>query len=233
MWSLPEILRPITHQFVSFDTHEREAHATKGLDALPEVQLHPLIAQAFAHEPLGALREARYPTAKTERPSQTQRDRCDLVLTPETHMSLFDPVQEQREVAKAEGTLFAPVAQTRTPTANEADPSLAYWIEIKAVPQFRYVDGVPIPNSNYATELTRWLRADVIKLASDPLIMHAGVLVVLFNELEEAGEHDLMLAVRGLIDAELPVGVPEIEKLPIADHAGNAWCTLGLVPVRL
>jgi hypothetical protein len=59
------------------------------------------------------------------------------------------------------------------------------------------------------------------------------VLVVVFNELEVAGPHDLAMSVREMIDRDLPVGMPEIEQLPIQDRGGNAWCTLGLIPVRM
>jgi hypothetical protein len=116
---------------------------------------------------------------------------------------------------------------------HECDPSDAFWVEIKCIPQFRYVDGVPVPNTKYAHEIIAGPSEDVIKLASDPLIRHAGVLVVVFNELEVAGPHDLAMSVREMIDRDLPVGMPEIEQLPIQDRGGNAWCTLGLIPVRM
>ncbi len=215
------------------DRDLRDQQAYLGVDSLPETRLHPLIAQAFASEPFGALREVRYPTAKIERPSETQRDRCDLVLTPEPAQRLYDPVAALRELEGASGTLFAPTAMVRQPGKGEVDPSEAYWIEIKAIAQHRYVGGVPAPNARYAQELLSWPRADVVKLASDPLIRHAGVLVVMFTEERASGPHDLSIAVREMIDRDLPVGVPEIETVGICDHAGNAWCTLGLIPLRL
>jgi hypothetical protein len=56
---------------------------------------------------------------------------------------------------------------------------------------------------------------------------------VLFTEQEEAGVHDLSITMREMIDRDLPVGMPEYESFPIVDLGGNAWCTLGLIPVRL
>ncbi|MEX0876049.1 MAG: hypothetical protein WD114_01200, partial [Phycisphaerales bacterium] len=136
-------------------------------------------------------------------------------------------------VARASGTLFEAAAVVRGPGPGEIDPGDAYWIEIKAIAQHRYVDGVPGPNGNYARELLTWPRADIVKLASDPAIRHGASLVVLFTEEEESGAHDLSMTMRELIDGDLPVSMPELETFPICEHAGNAWCTLGLIPVRL
>ncbi|MEZ6163071.1 MAG: hypothetical protein R3B67_01395 [Phycisphaerales bacterium] len=152
---------------------------------------------------------------------------------PDGKKSLYDPVHAHKELLNATGTLFEPVAQTPEIEAFECDPRDAMWIEIKVIPQFRYVDGVPGPNAKYAHELLSGPGTDAVKLSADPLIAHAGLLVVLFNEIQEAGVHDLSIAMRELIDRDLPVGMPEMETFPIVDRCGNAFCTLGLIPLRL
>lgn len=233
VWNHSEIIRPVSLQFTTIDRDLRAQQAFLGIDALPETGLHPLIAAAFDAEPYGALREVRYPTPKAQRPSQSQRDRCDLVLTPDRSQRVYDPVVATRELAGASGTLFEETATLAQPGRGEVEPSRALWIEIKAVAQHRYVDGVPGPNSGYAHELLSGPRGDVVKLASDPLIRHAAVLVVLFTEERESGAHDLSVALGEMIDQDLPVSMPEIESVNICNHAGNAWCTLGLIPLRL
>lgn len=112
-------------------------------------------------------------------------------------------------------------------------PEDAYWLEVKSVAQYRYVDGVPGQNTTYNSEMLSGPQTDVIKLASDPQIHHAGVLVVHFAEEKHIGTHDINKAVEQMILLDLPVSIPCYEVFPITNHAGNEYCTLGLIPVRL
>ena len=233
MWSLTEILCTVREGLEQEDRLLRDQHAVRGIDALRETELHPLICQSFTNSPTHQLREVYYPCCDHEVPRGSQRDRCDLVLLPDGKKTLYDPVHAHKELLSASGTLFEPVAQTPEIEAFECDPRDAMWIEIKVIPQFRYVDGVPGPNAKYAHELLSGPGTDAIKLSADPLIAHAGLLVVLFNEIQEAGVHDLSIAMRELLDRDLPVGMPEMETFPIVDRCGNAFCTLGLIPLRL
>ena len=233
MWSPIDIVNTLRTGLEQQDQLIRAQHAVRGVDSLQELSLHPLLAQAFTPGDVHALREAYYPTARHELPRGPQRDRCDLVLLPEEKKSLYDPIDAHKSLKSANGTLFEGVASLPAIGDSECDPSDAFWMEIKVVAQHKYVDGVPGPNAKYAHELISGPSTDVIKLASDALIRHAGVLVVLFTEQEEAGVHDLSITMREMIDRDLPVGMPEYESFPIVDLGGNAWCTLGLIPVRL
>lgn len=96
--------------------------AVHNIDALEEVEVHPLLARGFAEAGFGVLREQPYPAqwrAKPGRrrvlPEQTERQRCDLVLTPEPGQVLADSLIETRAVETdrrlASGTLFAPVVE--------------------------------------------------------------------------------------------------------------------------
>ena len=233
MWSRIEILNTIQTGLEQESALLSEQQAVRGIDALRETDLHLLIYQSFSTSPFGQLREVYYPTSDVEVPRGSQRDRCDLVLLPDKKKSLFDPVDAHKELLKASGTLFEPIAAPPAIGADQCDPSDAMWVEIKVIPQFRYVDGVPGPNSKYAHELLSGPSNDVVKLSADPVIRYASVLVVLFSELEEAGPHDISMAMRELIDRDLPVGMPELTTFAIDDRCGNAFCTLGLIPVRL
>ena len=233
MWRLSTKVELLKLHFNQVE-HDYVVEAARlGLDALKETDLHPVIYQGLTTLGDIVLREIYYPSSDAPLPSNNARDRADLVLLPDGKISLYDPVDAHKELNRAAGTLFEPVAALPTPGEFECDPSDALWIEIKCIPQFRYVDGVPVPNTKYAHEIIAGPSEDVVKLASDPQIRHAAVLMVVFNELEEAGPHDVAMSVREMIDRDLPVGMPEIEQLPIQDRGGNAWCTLALIPVRL
>ncbi len=147
-------------------------------------------------------------------------------------MGLFDPVHEQRIRDELAQTLFAECTLDDQPSQGACPPEQAYWIEVKSVAQYSYIDGVPIANSAYASELTRGPKADVIKLASDPLIHAGGALVVLFTEYQEAGTHDISQAIRQMIEHDLPISLPEFQQFEIPNYGGNEWCTLGLIPIK-
>jgi hypothetical protein len=232
MWDLTQINSSIAEQIRSHELFLVEDHAHAGLDAFREIDLHLVVADGLMRCFDVVLREQCLPSTTRERPTRNARERVDFVLLPERKKYLYDPVDAHKEALRASGTLFKSVATLPSPAPNECDPREAMWIEIKCVPQFRYVDGVPTPNTKYASEIVHGPSEDVVKLASDPLVHHGAVLVIVFNELEEAGPHDLGMSVRAMIDRDLPVGLPEIEQVSIEDRGGNAWCTLGLIPVR-
>lgn len=207
-------------------------HAYAGLDSFSEIQLHPLLCQGFAGSSLGALREIGYPSSPMNRPNDAQRQRCDLVLTPRSNQCLFDPIDEQRTRDKALGTLFETAIDLHEPDPDDALPQDAFWIEVKSVAQFSYVDGVPRPNTKYTSEMLGGPESDVIKLASDPLIHFGASLIVLFSKEQETGYHDIAASAAAMIEHDLPISLPEIQSFEITNYAGNEWCTLGLIPIR-
>lgn len=233
MWSLAEILDCIEAQLRIEDHAIRVQQDIRGIDSCRETELHPLISQSFREIGAAVFREVHYPSFDGELLKRTHRDRCDLVVLPEGKKTLYDPVDAHKSLRSASGTLFETVASLPAVNPDQCRPQEAIWIEIKIIAQHRYVDGVPIPNANYAHELLTGPRADVVKLAAEAQIRHAAVLVLLFAEEKEAGIHDLSIAMREMIDQDLPVGMPEYSSLPIIDLGGNAWCTLALIPVRL
>ena len=233
VWNTTEIIQMMSHYLQSENHRLQDAHAYVGLDSHAEIELHPLLAQAFAPSSFGIHREVGYPSSPMSRPNDAQRQRCDLVLTPIEGQALFDPIHEQRVQDKAVGTLFESFVADHLPDEGDALPEDAYWIEVKSVGQFSYVDGVPGANPKYTADLLGGPRSDVIKLASEPLIRFGGSLVVLFSEDQETGPHDIAASAQAMIEHDLPIAVPVFESFPITNHAGNEWCTLGLIPIRM
>lgn len=212
--------------------------AIKGLDALSEVALHPLIGRGLAHAGWGVHHEVLYPgdagESATNRARDTGRDRCDIVLTPSPEDHLLDPVHADRRVRNAEGTLFAELAHDMEAQAshNAVPPAEALWLEIKAVAQYAYRDGVPGPNRAYASEMVNGPAADVCKLMGDGVIERAAAVLVLFAESESIARHDIAQTAHHLLDMGLPIGVPEVSGVPIIERAGNAHAAVAIFPLR-
>lgn len=231
--------------------------AVRGLDALDEIDLHPVLAAAVESVGCGVLREVCYPgealaaaRPRGRRPRRSERERCDLVLTPLPGQRLADPVQALIEQDRAAGTLFAHLAESggaeepggRQPPCQGATrhtashppvaPEDALWLEIKTLGQFCYREGVPGPNPSYTSELVGGPARDIAKLARDPQIHTAAAVVVLFCASEQVARHDLAEAANRWLDKDLPIADPIIDGLPIQDRIGNAWCAVAAVRVR-
>jgi hypothetical protein len=194
---------------------ERAVH---GLDALPEIDLHPILAGALEGAGYAVHREQLYPAQSTRR-RRSERERCDLVLT-RGEGELLDPRDGARQADAA--SLF---------TQRAVAPDDACWIEVKSVGQFTYEAGVPQPNRTYSSELVAGPIGDLAKLARDPFIATGAVLVVLFTADEPVARHDLGVLMHRCLDKELPVGSPMIRSFPITDRIGNARCSVALIPV--
>lgn len=211
-------------------------HAPYGLDALAETELHPRLARALLADGFGVFREWPFPGERGSRPEHRERERCDLVLTLDPEAPPGDPVAELKATDKASGTLFEPLAADIASEIRRSKPVTpadeCFWIEIKAIGQYTYTEGVPGPNRTYASELTRGPMGDIRKLSKERAIAHSGALIILFTEDEATARHDLGATLHKCIDRNLPVASPSIESFPIADRVGNARCSLCLIPVR-
>jgi hypothetical protein len=200
--------------------------SVRGLDALDELSLHPILARGFAAEGLGVFREQCYPGI-AGRPLRRDRERCDLVLTESPGLPLLDPVARRRERDQAAATLFARQAEADPPGVPCDD---ALWLEVKSVGQFCFTDGVPGPNPTYVSDMTAWIR-DLSKLAKDQVILHAAALAIVFAADERTLRHDLGVAIERALNKDLPLAAPAIECLPIADRIGNAVAGVGVIPL--
>lgn len=227
-----EIVRALADSIVGADAALAAEQATKGVDALSETALHPILADGLSARGWGVHRETLYPG--DHEPGDTARDRCDLVLTDAPGVQLLDPVHAQRRVRAAAGTLFAESAPTMETeaSADAVPPVEAFWIEVKAVAQHAYRDGVPGPNRAYAAEMVNGPAADVCKIMGDGVIERGAAVLVLFTETEDVAHHDLGLATHALLDMGLPIGSPDTVTVPIADRAGNTHATVAAFPLR-
>lgn len=194
----------------------------RGLDALDELALHPILAAAFAADNLGVHREQPYPGVMGH-PIRRDRERCDLVLTATPGLPLLDPVAVRREQRAAQDTLFAAIAVVSpdaavSPTAVACDDAL--WLELKSVGQFCFTDGIPGPNPSYVSDMTACV-IDLSKLLRDPIILHAAALTIIFSQDERTLRHDAGVTLERALKRQLPVVDSVIECFPISDRIGN------------
>lgn len=207
----------------------RLEQAVRGLDALSEVEFHPLLADGLAAAGFGVALEFPYPGQPRRRPRFSERERCDLVLTPTPELAVLDPVALVRQEDEAAGTLFGGVP---APPPPGIPPDEAYWIEVKLVGQFCFSNGVPGPNRTYASELLTNAAKDIPKLARDPVIRHAALLIILFTADRPTADHDLAAFMHRCLDRELPVGSPSLARFTIPDLIGNTHGTIAMVPIH-
>lgn len=186
------------------------AQAVYGIDALDELGLHPLIAEAIAAEGYGVWPEQRYP-GHWHKTKKSHGLRCDLVLTRDG-LPLRDP--------EIKDTLF-------DATAAE-DAEAAYWLEVKTVAQFETSGAF----KRYSAELLQPVAKDVQKIWSDGVIRHGGLLIALFTQSQEVAEHDLAAWHERCLRKGYPVGPPAVRGFAINDRIGNAWCAAAVFGVR-
>jgi hypothetical protein len=234
MWQpdhIPTMLVDLAAQALRKRSEELDLEqAVRGLDALSELEFHPLLAAAFIAGGLGVWSEQPYPGQPGSRPSHAERERCDLVISPSPGLAIRDPVSELKRSDLAAATLFASALAGREPEGIA--PEEAFWMEVKVVGQHCYSAGVPGPNRTYSSELLRLVPRDIPKLSRDGRIRHGGLFLILFNAGAAAAEHDLAVLLHRCVDRGLPVRTPATARFHIADRIGNTLCTLAIVPVR-
>ncbi|MBX3357049.1 MAG: hypothetical protein KF745_01345 [Phycisphaeraceae bacterium] len=248
MWLIDELVRAAAEALQACEEGVRSEQAVRGLDALDEVALHPILAAAFGGAGYGVLREQPFPSDLRPRRGRrgaealahdSERRRCDLVLTERPGMVLADPlVPERRARARREqarGTLFEPLAGDAVEEAPAGDVSSvvpatdAFWLEVKAVGQWSYECGVPGPNRTYTSQLLRGPVADLAKLRDDPLIESGGVLLVHFTADLETAQHDQIVLAHRCLDRGATDSPPVAQHFPIVDRIGNAVCSVCLL----
>lgn len=247
MWIADDVLAAAAAALRGAEEGFVREQAVYGVDALEEVELHRLIAAGLSEAGFGVLRERPYPGDRTTTRSEgggeeiareSERRRCDVVLTPQPGLRLADPVRkEKRRLARerqAAGTLFeahaaAAAAEEDTAPPGTIPPEDAFWLEIKLVGQYCYEAGVPGPNRTYASQLVRGITADLAKLAADPHIETGALLLILFTENQRVAEHDLVQAMHRCLDKGVVASTPITASFPVLDRIGNTLCTAALI----
>lgn len=231
MWNAYEIadiaVRSLRHETQRFEAEQ----SCRGIDALSELELHPILARGFTGAQWSVLREQPYPGEVGSRSQFRERERCDLVLLESPALRLADPVAARLEQDQVDQTLFADVLGKGSEHADSVAPEQACWIEVKAVGQFACRDGVPGPNARYATDLIA-CHCDLVKLGRDPQIVTGMLLIVLMGTDAATCQHDLLAFGHACLDRSLPIAPPAIESLGIADHMGNTACSVGVFASR-
>jgi hypothetical protein len=210
-WNVTEIVEAATAGLRDEARRRDEEQAVYGVDSLDELGLHPILRESLRQAGLGVHAEQPYPADRFARRRKAEAKRCDIVLT-EPSQDLIDP--------QAESTLFGD---------DQALPlEAAYWLEVKTVSQFT-VDG-PFPR--YAAELLSPVAQDLRKLSKDPMIFHAGLLLVLFTADQATARHDLAAWESRCLKRGYPIAAPVVRDFAINDRMGNARATLALAAVR-
>ena len=185
----------------------RLEQAVYGLDARDEREIQALLAEHLS-ERLSVAREVHYPSSRGSR--LTHRQRCDLVLTP--------PGRPLRRDSKPP-TLFDP--------PDMADPREGLWLEVKVAYQFR--EG-GIRHRGYGPQWRQAVVRDLQKMAAEPLIREAGLLLIVFNESREVLEKDLELFEDVLAKKEVLAGFRQARSIDITERIGHRVCTVALWP---
>ncbi len=209
-WSMASVADALAAGLEQREAEFAREQAVYGLDHLDELGLHPVLSRALRDAGFGVFDECRYPAARSSR-RKSEGDRCDLVLTPDGR-DLHEP--------EAAATLFDP--------EDAVELSEALWLEVKLVRQFTDSGA----NPRYSSILLRPPRTDIVKLASDGSICHAGLILVLFTADAAIGIHDLRVWEGRCVEQRLPIGVPSIRQIPISDRFGNSVCTVALYPIE-
>ena len=213
-WNVTEMVEAVAAGLQQQARADDEEQAVYSIDVLDEMALHPLIQRGLREVGYGVWPEQRFPSqrAKSGRKRKSEGKRCDIVLTHEHPQTLVDP--------DAEATLFGD---------PEALPlEAAYWLELKTVAQFT-TEG-PFPR--YSAELLSPVSQDIRKLAQDPLIFHAGLMLILFTADELVAKHDLRAWETRCLARGYPVAPPIVRDFKLRDRLGNAMCSVALFPVR-
>ena len=241
MWSSTHILSLCREALQQEEDRRIAEQAVYGLESLDEVDLHPILAAGLAAAGFGVLREQLYPAEWRRKkgryndlPEDSQRQRCDLVLTPRPSQALTDPLQHQRSLERDRaalcGTLFEQLGESAAespaaPDNSAIHPADCFWLEVKLVAQFAYAAGVPGPNRTYTSQLIRGISSDLRKLRDDPAITHGAALLVLLTADRAVAEADIPTLVHRLIDKGIGVRSPIIDGFRVPDRIGNARCS--------
>ncbi len=226
-WDPYDIMKQCEARLQSASDAMDQEQQPKGLDSLTEKQIQEILGNGWEEAGLIALRELPFPSIRRKGANFSQRERCDVVLLPPETTGVRDASVKPDEPSPS---LF--LADSPTPPPLLADPSDAFWLELKVLGQFEYRSGVPGPNRQYGTRLVKALHDDLQKLEDDALVRWGGVLDVLFVAEEGVAQHDMKIALDRCIDRQLIPGTVITGQFPLADRIGNRLCSLWLTLVR-
>jgi hypothetical protein len=126
-------------------------------------------------------------------------------------------VRDRRRGRRCDLVLAAP------DVSSETEPERALWLELKLARQ-RRTGGDRDPR--YAEQWRRQLIADLRKLAAEPRIHAAAIVLIAFTEDEAALARDLDGFESVMIQRGVVAGFRQVRTLPVVDRIGH---TLGAI----
>ena len=212
--SLTELADAVSAALLQVERELALEQAVHGLDTMSEVALQTLLWEQLGQS-FAVAREVHYPSSAGAK--RSHRQRCDLVLSPKG-MPLETPAEQQLALP-----LSAAGAPPRMCRLTEA-----FWLEVKVAYQFRPGG---LHHKGYSAQFRQAVVADLRKLAAEPLIDHAALLLIVFNESAAVAGKDLDLFESLLIDKEALAGFRHVRSLPIQDRIGHHLCTVAVWPI--
>ena len=185
----------------------RLEQAVYGLDVKSEVELQRLLGEGLKSY-YEVTREVHYPSSRGKK--LTHRQRCDLVLTPKGRPLKLDWAAE---------TLFDP--------SDRARPEEGMWLEVKVACQFR--EG-GVRHGGYGQQWRNAVVEDLVKMDADPLIRHAGLCLIVFNESHDILNKDLENFELVLAQKEVLAGFRQVQSVEIVERIGHRVCTVAVWP---
>ena len=207
LWDLHTVTQHLGAVVAAAEAGLRTEQAVYGLDAMDEVALHAVLAAGLG-EWYAVAREVHYPSTAGRKLSHRQR--CDLVLTPRGRPLRLD---------RAPPGLFDP--------ADACPPEEALWLEVKVAHQFREGGA---RHSGYGAQWRTAVVTDLEKMAAEPRIKEAGLVLVVFNESRAVLDKDLDLFEHVLMQKEVLAGFRQVSATDILDRIGHRLCTVAVWP---
>ncbi len=201
-WPFPRVVAEIAAAVAEAEAGLRLEQAPHGLDEWDERALQEVLTAALRRT-YEVAREAHYPSTIGRKLSH--RPRCDLVLSP-----------RGRPLHQGESLPFdlCPAAE-------------ALWLELKVAHQLRPEGG---RDGRYGEQWRRNLIADLRKMAAEPLLRHAVLLLVAFTEDETILRRDLDTFEALLARHDVLAGFRQVRAVPIQERIGHRVCGVALWP---
>jgi len=196
---LGELADHLARAIAELEAGLRLEQAPHGLDVWDERALQQALAAALARDHEVA-REVHYPSTAGRKLSH--RARCDLVLTP-----AGEPLSRGE------------------PLPGLCPPDRALWLELKVARQ-RRPGGAR--DGRYGAQWRNHLAADLRKMADEPRIHDAALIMVVFTEDDATLHRDLDAFESVLIRHDLVTGFRQVRTVPISDRIGHRTCGIAL-----
>jgi len=199
---LADLADQVTAALAELEAGLRLEQAPHGLDEWQERAVQRALAAGLARHHEVAC-EVHYPSSAGRKLSHRQR--CDVVLS-----------ARGRPLAGAQPSLF-----------DECPAEQALWLELKVARQ-RRPDGRG--DARYGAQWRRNLIADLHKMAAEPLIHDAALVLIAFTADQASFARDLDGFESLMVRNDVVAGFRQVRSLPIVERIGHRLCGVALWP---